>query len=1079
MFITDSPHVLLEKDSLTGEERRALLDEYVSRGRALRLENDRGIIDSHRRREAHKGQFFTPTTIARAMAQVVGLADHPAWEGAWSLPAGGSVVDFAGCGNGRLLQFAPEGWTVAGADVDPLAVRAAKLIFPNAEIIEGDLLTFRGQGEKFTVALLNPPFSLQLASPEPLKMASAQWGVWGKGTSAPSHLAAMELGLRMAEVVAMILPTSALLGDDSKAIRKILNPERFGASHDILLRIDLPAMAFKDEGTEWPCSILVIGAWGGTRKHYVCEDMAAVQDAISDWVGVQRKERESRPWHCGTLLRVLSENASGQKVAPTLSGWLVQPKRSLRTQGAGPSHSPDAPSIRVCLGGRAHKIMLKPNGLIAALAVQEAKLWDGYLKGSGFVPQSMLGWSCDLVRNAGSTERKVEEVVAKLKALPGVSVSVDAQVWNHVRKADRKAQAEATSFGQFVRVGDDEWEERGKDTLGSAHPAYSLIQARERLFGARAEALETGLTLNVWDRKLAKHVKRSHQGFPIYAFSRKDIMRVLSVRSAIYSAKQGLAKTRFAIGAVLASGAPLSVFVLHSRLVNEFKRELKKIGFLDHFKQIDKAADLKDLKLFNVITYNRIWKPIVEGGETRTGESWGPGKSFAAALARFRPFLVLDEAHAIKTATSKQGKACRHLAQRSRRVLMLTGTAVQSYARNILGLVNAGWGDGSSFNPYGYRRAIEGGYAVSSGRSWRQREPVIRGVQAFVDALVEVMWYSPEFAQTASGGMKSREIPKIKDMRLWNSWVRPKLIRRVPGEPEVRASGVATPEANPVHVAVKPDPAHFAFYKLVLDHFASIWEERIERERETGKSENSAAWILPELDALRFSSTVPVKEHRWAATNPVLRYGSTEPTAVMKEALKRVAAWVEAGDRVVVGAAKPDALRWFADLLADLPKYVPDSEPIASVLALHDDINKRNEAIDQVRDGSEIPVLLLSIGKGKEGYNLVEFSKLLTLDYDWTPGDLDQFAHRILRPGQTADVEIIHLHHEGMIDAYMRQLNAAKADAISEAIDGQDSTFDYNQWMSYRDFCLEMLEREGYAFASEVLRREREAAAAA
>jgi SNF2 family DNA or RNA helicase len=189
----------------------------------------------------------------------------------------------------------------------------------------------------------------------------------------------------------------------------------------------------------------------------------------------------------------------------------------------------------------------------------------------------------------------------------------------------------------------------------------------------------------------------------------------------------------------------------------------------------------------------------------------------------------------------------------------------------------------------------------------------------------------------------------------------------------------------------------------------------------------------------------------------------------MLEALKLINEFVSAGDRVIVGAEKPSALEWLSDLLSDLPSYIPDSEPIPAILALDANIEKRNAAIDEARDNPDIPVLLISVGKGKEGLNLPEFSKLITLDFGWVPGDLDQFRHRILRPGQAGEVEIIHLYHEGMINDYMHQLCNAKADAIAEVIDGQESSFDYSQWRDYRTFALEMLSKEGYVFATKAL----------
>jgi hypothetical protein len=110
---------------------------------------------------------------------------------------------------------------------------------------------------------------------------------------------------------------------------------------------------------------------------------------------------------------------------------------------------------------------------------------------------------------------------------------------------------------------------------------------------------------------------------------------------------------------------------------------------------------------------------------------------------------------------------------------------------------------------------------------------------------------------------------------------------------------------------------------------------------------------------------------------------------------------------------------------------------------------------------------------GKEGLNLPEFSKLLTLDLGWVPADLDQFDHRILRPDQVGVPELVHLFHRGLIDDYMRQLCAAKSDAIAQAIDGQDSSFDYEAWSDLRGFTLKMLANEGYRFAAEMLARDR------
>ncbi len=1060
-FDQESPHALLERESLSEAERAALLEEYVTRGRALRLEGDRGIVDSARRRAANLGQFFTPTRVARVLAQAVGLAPHPALDGEGPGP-NGSVVDFAGCGNGRLLQFAPPGWSRHGADVDPLACRAARLVFPDAEIIQASLLEFRRQGgHGFTVALVNPPFSVTLGGSGRLDLKCAQWGVGGQATSAVSHVAALELGMNMAQVVGAILPTSALSGDGAKAIEKAL-----GSYRRMAWRLDLPADAFEAEGTEWPCSVVLFTSGYGAS---VCDGIAcatweAVEAALAEWV--RGGDEHGHP------IQVVRRGSCGED-RPTLASWRVEARTAEVEEDAAPAAVGGEPVVRMSLGGRAHQIRLLGNGVQAALAIKEARLWQGWVTSGAFEPQSMLEWSCDLVRNAGRAVECIRDVAAALRSV-GVRVEVDEQLRTHARRADRRAAAEMTPFAQWVRVGEGWREVGGEAEREEAHIGRACLAARTQLFAARATAIPAGLRVKRWDRAQACHVEQAWPGFPVYDFAQEDVARVLGRRGVIYSAKQGLGKARFGVAAVLAAGVQRAVWVLETRLISEFKRELGKLGLLSEFHQIETAADLRHLRSINVISYSRLWRPVREGGEKRAGAAWGPGKSFAAALARRGLMVVVDEAHKLKAADSKQGIAGRLLCNRARRVVLMTGTAIQSYPRNILGLVNAGWGDGSAFNPYGYRRGVLGNYQADSGR---HREPVIKGVTRFCDEYVDTLWVTPQFEQTASSGAKSREIPRVKDMGLWESFVRAKIIRRVPAEPRVRASGVRTPEARPEFVAVPPAQEHLVYYHRVLDRFAAIWKARIERERDSGKVESNAAHILPELDALRFASTVPVEHHKWRDEDPTLVYTSKEPTALMVEAMRRISAWVEGGDRVLVAAEKPAALRWLCDLLLDLPRYVPDAEPIAAVLAHDSNIQRRNALIDRVRDDSRDPVLMLSVGMGKEGLNLPQFSKLLTLDLGWVPGDLDQVRHRILRPDQQGDVQIVHLLHDGMIDAYMRQLCDAKADAIAEAVDRQRSTFNYENWMTFRDFAISMLEREGYEFAARALGYTRRAAA--
>jgi len=1087
-FTHELPHPYLTKSELTPTERQELLDEYITKGRSLILEGDRGLIDSHIRRENNLGQFFTPSKVVKVLTQALGIAYHPGWEDSWLEPLPRKAVDFSGCGNGRLFQYLPENWTLHGADIDTFAVQAARLIYPNANILQTNFVNFnfpkKTDSKPYHLAILNPPFSLRLNTKTKSNLNCAEWGIWGQSTSLNSHIAALEMALRIAHTVAIILPTTALQGENLTAINTVL--EKTTETYHEILRIDLPPEAFESEGTKWPCTILIYSTYrtSSTTTHNVCNDWNEVETCLDAHVQNLKSEYDrynkfdcykyfALAFHFSNLDHPSTNKLSLSDFLPNTTEKKCFAKREIK-------HDSETPAIRLCLNGRANKINLKANNLVARLLIEQAKLHHGYLTTNGYEPNSRLDWLCDLVRNAGHAYEQIPLICKALKkADSDISITIDEQLIRFAKKLDKRTSIELNPHAQWIKNSDEgsTWTKHYAEDIECVdHPAYDIICSRYQYFKRNTDALGQGLIIKKWDKTQKKHIEHSYPPIPIYDFSQKDIVRSLGRRAIIYSAKQGLAKTRFSIGAVLASGTTKAVWILESRLINEFKIELEKLELLEHFHHIKTKSDLKKLKLINVISYNRLWTSVPGKSRKKDQEkdTWGEGASYAAALAKHRITVVIDEAHKIKSEEPKQAKAARYLCKRAKRVILMTGTVIQSYARNILGLTNAAWGEGSSINPYGYGkygiRPMEGNYSIVTEKDARKYRPaLIKGVTNFIDTYVRVEWYTSQFASTASGGRKSREVPKIKNLNLWNSFKQSKIIRRVPNEPEVRMSGITTPEAKPQYIPVTPIKNHQNYYRLVLDHFAQIWEERLKKEkRDQIITPNSH--ILPELNALRFASSAPFLDHKWIEDSPILKNNRyMEPTAVMYEALMLINDWVSTGDKVIIGSEKPSVLKYLSDLLTQLPKHIKDSDPIPYVLALDENIDNRNIAIEQAKNDPDIPVLLITIGKGKEGLNLPQFSRLLTLDFGWKPGDLDQFRHRILRPGQQQDCQIVHLFHSSMIDEYMKQLCDAKEDAINENIDGQESTYNYKKWQDHRTFALNMLSSLGYDFATKEL----------
>ncbi len=62
--------------------------------------------------------------------------------------------------------------------------------------------------KNFDFAVINPPFSLQLESPNLIDFGCNSFGPFGKGTSALSHEYALEHALNSARFVAAVLPAS-------------------------------------------------------------------------------------------------------------------------------------------------------------------------------------------------------------------------------------------------------------------------------------------------------------------------------------------------------------------------------------------------------------------------------------------------------------------------------------------------------------------------------------------------------------------------------------------------------------------------------------------------------------------------------------------------------------------------------------------------------------------------------------------------------------------------------------------------------------------------------------------------------
>jgi len=140
----------------------------------------------------------------------------------------------------------------------------------------------------------------------------------------------------------------------------------------------------------------------------------------------------------------------------------------------------------------------------------------------------------------------------------------------------------------------------------------------------------------------------------------------------------GLGKTRGITALAFLYGTKHNLIIVEPKLKGEFIKEFRELNIKD-YQIIESEKDLKQLKKFNLIAYNKLWKPLNEHTK----------KTFAKAMRRRFQFIAVDEAHKIKAKDSEQAKAVRML--KARYKLLSTGTPIANYPRNIFSLLVFGW----------------------------------------------------------------------------------------------------------------------------------------------------------------------------------------------------------------------------------------------------------------------------------------------------------------------------------------------------------------------------------------------------
>ena len=1032
-------------------DRNSIIERYKTLGETAVIENDRGLIDSHRRRAAHLGQFFTPAPIAEFITRLLKLD---------STNLNPIIIDNS-CGVGGMFRYLSPSCRIAGIELEDNAYRMVKTLYPDANIINDDLSNHTELDNKVDFCLINPPFSIQIEKKN-MKLENAGWGKLGPGSSILSHIAAMEVAIRAARgYVGAVVPTSFFENEST------LTFERWIKDHATkVMRIDLPEEAFKENGTQWHCSVVIyrLARYYGRNSndseliHLKINSLSELDDAITTW-RLSGHETDLNKFFENNLKEYPLEDLALQKYE----------EETESTINFKPLPITEQDCARIVLSGDASHIRIKPNGLLAALKNQE--IMDGFGEAYNNATKTNVSEFKMYTRRSNIIENpdRIYELKKKAEGL-GMETVIDPQILNWLRNKKKWLKRQMTPFEQWIYQ--ESMEQAVKtpspgDVLiainNVAHRTMTITADKEYIVtkSPYRDALEitddSGNTrdleyldmsnfilkdfepgklieLNTENgirtacRSLYKQRIKQLEKLGIdwlYPFQGDDVARMSLKDSNLLCFEMGLGKTRTIIALGLLYGCKHNLIVVEARLKDSFIKEFKTLKITD-YKVIEDEKDLRNLKKFNIISYNKLWRPL--NNKTK--------KTFGKALRRRFGYIAIDEGHGIKAQGSKQALAVRCL--KSRYKLISTGTPIANYPRNIFSLLTFGWGDGTELNGYGYYTPAErshGGYTS--------------GTRQFKEDFVTIDWVTPQFEQTLDSGRKSREMPKIKDIRKWHAMLAPKMIRRTRDEPDVTKS-IKIPDAKIEEMIIKPDAAQVAHYKKWLDEFANWFKQQLELEKEGGHKIDQMI-ILAHLTKLQFASTIPQSPStnftgfEWIGA---LTTKQAKTLELIKEALAN-------NEKIIVYSERPEFQKF---IQTELKKINIASHVFIGEQGIED----RNDLLDDFKNNGT-NVLLATTTCGGTGLNIPEANVVVIADTSWTPARQIQAYSRILRPQQKKQPRITLLRCDGTIDMYMRQLMNAKSNAINQGIDHSEyEEIDMKKWLSYRDFTIKMLKDEGY-----------------
>lgn len=984
------------------------------------------LADLHERRREHQGQFWTPSWVS---------------EGIWSLLSNSfrdkhhyTAFDNS-VGSGSLLAHAPaDRVNVYGCDPDTrciehLSESAATAGFADYSFVADGMENITVQN--MSIAVINPPFSVHLESPNLSPLSCTTFGRFGPNSSAISQHYSLEQALDGAGVVAALLPTT--MDPVARASRRLVAIYR------------LPRETFLSEGANVSTAVYLFNSHGGTDvvEHDVTPNqlwplcplaIPSVGDLRArkfSQHGVSNGEPViSTPVTGGTEVSLHHHN---RRIILKFTCGLTEARvmNALLVQGA-----PLVPGQRLPKG-----IKYTGSGRF---------LLDTYLSMDD--PDAGLALFLDEIRHAGGSPVLSDTFAGFWKRIKRKTQRALVP-FRHVVKRQKQAQTTLVARKMtLLSITDFTSPPLGKGTRLAANNIGGEFEVSYQGYTTRLNAQDvrarftiesdtgTGEQLEwtvVNEGKNAAYPDLYHQASKELTRAGVDFLwpvqfdsvaeHLVNSTGAAMAWQQGCGKARSCVALCL-TGGPHNLIVVESGLVNEMRKELIFKLELDPslWQVIENAADAKALRKINVVSYNRL-KSIVPGTRSKT---------IAKLLRRRVTTVCADEGGLLANDRTLQSSAIKQLSPR--RLYIADGTLLANYAREILPIAGYTIGNSTAVQPYGNHNLPHMTEAIRTSS-----QPATRGMQAFRDQFMVVDWATHEFNEDLKSGAK-REIPTIRNVEAFRSFLAPLVQRRLAKEPDFAIYHTCPDWSAETH-NIEWDLEHFKHYLNTAVNF-SEWFRREKADKEyQGKNINFIE-VLARLNAVFHACNQPHAESKGS----MALYGQI--TSKQRYVLNLIRQRVKAGRKVILYARSPSVVYRFEKELTRLG--------IKSVVFTGEqNIESRTAELDRKFREGDCQVLL-STYVGQRGLNLPEGKSVIFYNREFSGDCENQAIYRTQRPDQTDEVDVNYIHLPG-IDEYMAQVVEWKTRSADAALDWGDGISQSDVYRHMDDwlerFCTETL----------------------